>query len=217
MAGARPHRAEPGAQSARPTKGGAMRIRIALTTAVAVIVVAVPAVLMSLLSSDPAWAQATRHEAVGSHQGADAHHAVRINDTLMSYSQARKVAQMVRTPMQSRRPNRPPSTRTCLHSRPSRPRSTPSRRHGCRPPSAKRAARTTRMPDTSGSSSGTASTAIRPPAARPLSVQLAWEARTAGTARRTRRVPQLLIERPSSEMPCRYPASNMAVTCAMSK
>ena len=72
-----------------------MRIRIALTTAVAVIVVAVPAVLMSLLSSDPAWAQATRHQAVATHQGAEAHHAVRINDTLMSYSEARQVAQVV--------------------------------------------------------------------------------------------------------------------------
>ena len=72
-----------------------MRIRIALTTAVAVIVVAVPAVLMSLCTSDPAWAQATRHQAVSSHQGADMHHAVRINDKLMSYSQARKVAKMV--------------------------------------------------------------------------------------------------------------------------
>ena len=72
-----------------------MRIRIALTTAVAVIVVAVSAVLMSLLSSDTAWAQATRHQAGSSPQGADTHHAVRINDTLMSYSQARQVAEMV--------------------------------------------------------------------------------------------------------------------------
>ena len=75
---------------ARPTKGGAVRIRIALATAVAVIVVAVPAVLTSLFSSDPASAQATRHQAVSSHQGADAHQAVRINDTLMSYSQAQQ-------------------------------------------------------------------------------------------------------------------------------
>ena len=72
-----------------------MRTRIALVTAVAVVVVAVPAVLMSLLSSDLAWAQATRPQAVGSHQGADSHHAVRIDDTLMSYSQARRVAKMV--------------------------------------------------------------------------------------------------------------------------
>ncbi len=72
-----------------------MRIRIALTTAVAVIVVLVPAVLMSLLSSDTAWAQATRHQAVRSHQGAAKTQAVRINDKLMSYSQARKVAKMV--------------------------------------------------------------------------------------------------------------------------
>jgi hypothetical protein len=71
-----------------------VRIRIALTTAVAVIVVVVPAVLMSLFSSDIAWAQPARHKAVSS-QGADTHHAVRINDKLMSYSQARKVAKMV--------------------------------------------------------------------------------------------------------------------------
>ncbi len=72
-----------------------MRIRIALTTAVAVNVVAVPAVLASLLSGEPASAQATRHEAVRSLQGADINQTVRINDKLMSYSQARKVAQTV--------------------------------------------------------------------------------------------------------------------------
>jgi len=72
-----------------------VRIRIALATAVAVIVVAVPAVLMSLFNGDPAWAQATRHQAVSSHQSSGMHHAVRINDTLMSYSQARQVAKMV--------------------------------------------------------------------------------------------------------------------------
>ncbi len=72
-----------------------MRIRIALATAVAVNVVAVPAVLTSLFDSAPASAQATRHEAVSSHEGADLQHAVRINDKLMSYSQARKVAQEV--------------------------------------------------------------------------------------------------------------------------
>jgi len=78
-----------------PTKGGAVRTRIALATAVAVIVVVFPAVLMSFISSDAAWAQATRHQAVSSHRGADVHPAVRINDALMSYSQARKVAKMV--------------------------------------------------------------------------------------------------------------------------
>ncbi len=72
-----------------------MRIRIALSTAVAVIVVAVPTVFMSLCTSDAAWAQATRHQAVGSHQGAATHHGVRINDTLMSYSQAHQVAKLV--------------------------------------------------------------------------------------------------------------------------
>jgi hypothetical protein len=72
-----------------------MRIRIALGTAVAVIVVTVPSVLTSLISSEPAWAQATRHKADGSHESADLQHAVRINDSLMSYSQARRVAQEV--------------------------------------------------------------------------------------------------------------------------
>ena len=72
-----------------------MRIRIALATAVAVNVVAVPAVLTSLFDLGPAAAQATRHEAVSSRQGADLQHAVRINDKLMSYSQARKVAEEV--------------------------------------------------------------------------------------------------------------------------
>ena len=71
-----------------------MRIRIALTTAVAVIVVTVPAVLMSLCTSDTALAQAGRHQAVSSHRGADTHHAVRINDTLMSYSQAQQAAKL---------------------------------------------------------------------------------------------------------------------------
>jgi hypothetical protein len=72
-----------------------VRIRIALATAVAVNVVAVSTVLTSLFDSGPASAQATRHKAVSSHQGADLQHAVRIDDKLMSYSQARKVAQEV--------------------------------------------------------------------------------------------------------------------------
>ncbi len=71
-----------------------MRIRIALATAMAVIVLAVPAALITS-SGAAASAQATRHQAVSSHRGADVHRAVRINDTLMSYSQARKVAKMV--------------------------------------------------------------------------------------------------------------------------
>jgi hypothetical protein len=70
-----------------------VRIRIALAAAVAVMVVTV-SVLMSQFSSDPAWAQATRHQAVSSRQGADMHQAVRINEKLMSYSQARQVAKM---------------------------------------------------------------------------------------------------------------------------
>jgi hypothetical protein len=71
-----------------------VRTRIALTTAVAVIVVAVPAVLMSVCTGGPASAQVTRHEAVSSHRVSGTR-AVRIDDTLMSYSEARRVAQMV--------------------------------------------------------------------------------------------------------------------------
>jgi hypothetical protein len=71
-----------------------VRIRIALTTALAVTTVAIPAVLTSLSHGSAAWAQATRHEAVSIHPGDDTHHAVHLNDTLMSYSQATRVAQM---------------------------------------------------------------------------------------------------------------------------
>ncbi len=71
-----------------------MRKRIALAAAVAVNVVAIPVVTTSLLTSDPASAQATRHEAVSSHQ-ADAPRDVHISDSLMSYSQAKQVAKMV--------------------------------------------------------------------------------------------------------------------------
>ena len=70
-----------------------MRTRIALTTAVAVTILAVPVVLLSVCSDGPAWAQATRHDALTS-QGAGAPR-VHIDDTLMSYAQATRVAQMV--------------------------------------------------------------------------------------------------------------------------
>ena len=73
----------------RPTKGGAVRTRIALTTAVAAI--AVPAIFFAFFSStSAASARLTRHEAIIQHRA-----TVRIHDTLMSYSQARKVATMV--------------------------------------------------------------------------------------------------------------------------
>jgi hypothetical protein len=72
-----------------------VRIRIALTTAVAVNAVVVFAVLTTLLQGDSARAQAaTRQEAVSVHSS-NTHHPVRINDQLMSYAQAQKVAQMV--------------------------------------------------------------------------------------------------------------------------
>jgi hypothetical protein len=74
---------------ARPTKGGAVRIRIALGAAVAVI--ATPAIFFAFFSStSAASARVTRHEAISQHRA-----AVKIDDKLMSYSQARNVAQMV--------------------------------------------------------------------------------------------------------------------------
>ena len=74
MAGARLHRAEPGARCARPTKGGAVRIRIALGTAVAVI--AIPAIFFAFFSStSAASARVTRHEASSQHRtGEDRRH-----------------------------------------------------------------------------------------------------------------------------------------------
>jgi hypothetical protein len=76
------------ARLARPTKGGAVRIRIALGTAVAVI--AIPAVFFAFFSSSSAAsARLTRHQAIGQHR------AVQINDKLMSYAQARNVSKMV--------------------------------------------------------------------------------------------------------------------------
>ena len=60
MAGARPHRAEPGAP-ARPTKGGAVRIRIALTTAIAVIAGMTTGIFTLSISHQPASAQAAAH------------------------------------------------------------------------------------------------------------------------------------------------------------
>jgi Transglycosylase-like domain len=76
------------ARLARPTKGGAVRIRIALGTAVAVI--AIPAIFFAFFSSSSAAsARLTRHEAINQHR------TVKLNDTLMSYAQARSVSQMV--------------------------------------------------------------------------------------------------------------------------
>jgi hypothetical protein len=77
------------ARPARPTKGGAVRIRIALGTAVAVI--AVPAIFFAFFSSNSAAsARLSRHEASSSQ-----HKTVKINDTLMSYAQAQRASKMV--------------------------------------------------------------------------------------------------------------------------
>jgi hypothetical protein len=76
------------ARVARPTKGGAVRIRIALAAATAVI--ALPAIFFAFFSSTSAASpRVIRHEASSQHQ------AVKIDDTLMSYSQAEYVAKLV--------------------------------------------------------------------------------------------------------------------------
>ena len=76
------------ARVACPTKGGAVRIRIALTTAMAVI--ALPAIFFAFFSStSAASARVIRHEASSQRR------TVTINDKLMSYSQAQYAAKMV--------------------------------------------------------------------------------------------------------------------------
>ena len=80
------HRAEPGA-SLRLTKGGAVRTRIALSTALAVLIV-VPVLLFALSSSTPAASSRVRHEAVSRHE------AAHIDMTLMSYAEAVKATKL---------------------------------------------------------------------------------------------------------------------------
>ena len=63
-----------------------MRIRIALSTAIAVLVI--PSLLFTLFSSTPAAAARVRHEAGARHR------AVKIDSKLASYSQAVKAAQL---------------------------------------------------------------------------------------------------------------------------
>jgi hypothetical protein len=73
---------------ARPAKGGAGGMRLALATAAAVI--AIPAIFFACFSTySAALARPTRHEASSQHR------TVRINDTLMSYAQAETASQMV--------------------------------------------------------------------------------------------------------------------------
>jgi hypothetical protein len=76
------------ARRARPTKGGAVRIRIALGTVAAVL--ALPAMFFAVFtSSSAASARSIGHVAVGQRHGAQ------INFKLMSYAQAHNVAEMV--------------------------------------------------------------------------------------------------------------------------
>jgi hypothetical protein len=63
-----------------------VRIRIALGTAVAVIVL--PVLLFAMYSIPAASARVTRHEAISQHR------AVKINSKLMSYAQAQQVAKL---------------------------------------------------------------------------------------------------------------------------
>jgi hypothetical protein len=71
----------------RLTKGGAVRIRIALSTALAVLIV-VPVLLFALSGSNPSAAARIRHEA------GTRHRVVRGDMKLMSYAQAEKVAKL---------------------------------------------------------------------------------------------------------------------------
>jgi hypothetical protein len=85
------HRPEPAnteqsqAHPLRPTKGGAVRIRIALVTAM--VVVAVPAVLIAFFSSSPAAARVTTRL-----QAATQHRHAKAGPTVMSYAQAVQLA-----------------------------------------------------------------------------------------------------------------------------
>ncbi len=202
MAGARPHRAEPGASS-RPTKGGAVRIRIALTTAVAVI--AIPVVLFAMFSSPPAAsARVTGHEATQPTRGGEDQAQIdvvcrgregRQDGNLPQRPDGPSEGDLARRPRlhqggrgavapaggrsgRGRRGSGPrPGGRgfgcgfgcgggaRCGSRRPLQ-RAPPSRPHGGRRPSARKADATTRTRGTSGSSSGTTSTATRPQAAR---------------------------------------------------
>jgi hypothetical protein len=85
MAGARLHRAEPGVKL-RPTKGGAVRIRIALTTAMAVLVI--PFLIFALFTSSQSASARVRHTA------GTRHRAARVDLRLMSYAQAQKAAKL---------------------------------------------------------------------------------------------------------------------------
>jgi hypothetical protein len=71
----------------RLTKGGAVRTRIALSTAFAVLIV-VPVLLFALSGSPPAASERIRHEAGARHR------AARIDMKIMSYAQAEKVTKL---------------------------------------------------------------------------------------------------------------------------
>jgi muramidase (phage lysozyme) len=71
----------------RLTKGGAVRTRIALSTALAVLIV-VPVLLFALSSSNPVASARIRHEAGSRHR------AARIDMKLMSDAQAQKATQL---------------------------------------------------------------------------------------------------------------------------
>ena len=157
---------------AGPTKGGAVRNRIALATAVAVNVL-LSAVFASLITSG--WAPRRRRPATrrSAPQGAEPRPAhQRHVDVVLPGPQGRTDGELRQRCGAAQQAT---STTTSPGSRAQR-RRTPSRPPGCRRPSAKRGVATTPTPATSASSSGTTSMAIRPPAVRRLSVQLAWEA-----------------------------------------
>ena len=206
------------ARRARPTKGGAVRIRIALATAVAVIVVAVPAVLITMFSSGPRLGAGDPPRGGGSHQGAErpgrAHR--RQVDVVLPGAQGRTGRHL----RQQRRGG--PGRRTFYKWPTSRSGRQARRKHHPGRMDADSDVRRgrARRPDAGyfGILEWNGFDGYPTAGSAPSSVQLAWEAAYTGPARRTGRVPQLLRQR--STLPrraARYPASKMAVTCAMSK
>jgi hypothetical protein len=71
-----------------------VRIRIALTTAVAVFIALLSFIFALFSSTSAASTRASRHETVDLRHGAGVHQAVRIGDKLTSYTEARPAAQV---------------------------------------------------------------------------------------------------------------------------
>ena len=138
MAGARLHRAEPGAPRARPTKGGAVRIRIALATAVAVTLIT--AVIFALTNSSPvASAKGVRHWGSPSRAQRRRHHRSSVTrhetDVVCAGSEVGKVGHLLQRSDRSQEENylKEVAYLKALQAQSSRPRNWPPRpRHSVR-------------------------------------------------------------------------------------